>query len=227
AAAGCPPERIATVHNAIEVPAAGPVDAGAVRRDLRLHADGPVAAVVGRLSPEKGHDYFVKAMIEVARGVPGLQGLIVGDGPEEQRLRAKVRAMGLGALIRFTGYRRDVDRIYPAIDVLVVPSLSEGLPMVVLEAMAYGRPVVGTRVGGIPEAVEDGVTGLVVPPADAGTLAGAVRTLLLDPVLCQAMGKAGQARVERRFSVRARAARVLSLYEDIVRRSRTASSGAA
>jgi glycosyltransferase involved in cell wall biosynthesis len=177
-----------------------------------------VVAVVGRLSPEKGHSYFVEAMAQVARAIPGAQGLIVGDGQEEERLRAKVATMELGPAICFAGYRRDMDRIYSAIDLLVLPSLSEGLPNVALEAMAHGCPVVGTRVGGVPEAVEDGVSGLLVAPADGHALAQATVTLLRNPARRASMGAAARERVERSFSVRARAARILSVYSDVLQR---------
>jgi glycosyltransferase involved in cell wall biosynthesis len=116
-------------------------------------------------------------------------------------------------MIHFTGYRRDMDRVYSVVDLLVLPSLSEGLPNVVLEAMAHGIAVVGTRVGGVPEVIEDGLSGLLVPSADAGALARAIVTLLLDPALRRAMGEAGRERVERRFSIATRAEQTLSVYE--------------
>jgi glycosyltransferase involved in cell wall biosynthesis len=110
------------------------------------------------------------------------------------------------------------------VDLLVLPSLSEGLPMVALEAMAHGIAVVGTRVGGVPEVIEDGLSGLLVPSADAGALARAIVTLLRDQALRQAMGEAGRKRVKCWFSVAARAERVLSVYEE-ARRARRAGVG--
>jgi len=213
---GCPPARLVTIHNAVEIPQMGQVGVSQVRHELGLPSDGPVLAVVGRLSPEKGQGYFVDAMAEVSRAVPGVRGLIVGEGPEEGRLRGRVAALGMQNVIHFLGYRRDMDRIYPGIDVLVLPSLSEGLPNVVLEAMAHGRPVIGTRVGGVPEVVDDGVTGLVVAPQDASALARAMLTLLRDPARCAAMGRAARERINRNFSPGARAERILTLYEDML-----------
>jgi len=217
-ARGCRPTRLVTIPNAVAVAGAKAGDAAAVRQELGLDAHRPVVAAVGRLSPEKGQSYFVDAMAAVARAVPGAQGLIVGDGQEEGRLRAKVAAMELDGAIGFAGYRRDMDRIYAAIDLLVLPSLSEGLPNVVLEAMAHGRPVIATRVGGVPEVVEDGVSGFLVAPADAHALAQATVTLLHDPVRRASMGAAARERVERGFSVRGRAARILSVYSDVLQR---------
>src|SRR5207245_7362088 len=185
--------------SAVEMPHAGRGDAAAVRRELWLDEHRPVVAVVGRLSPEKGQAYFVDAMAAVARAVPGAQGLIVGDGQEEGRLRAKVAAMELDGAIGFAGYRRDMDRIYAAIDLLVLPSLSEGLPNVVLEAMAHGRPVIATRVGGVPEVIDDGVIGWLVAAADAPALARATLTLLRGPARCAAMRRAASERINRNF----------------------------
>jgi glycosyltransferase involved in cell wall biosynthesis len=214
---GCSPAKVTTIHNAVGAPGAGPVDVAAVRRELGVAAGGPLLAVVGRLSPEKGQVHFVDAMAAVARARPDVQAVIVGDGQDEAALRAWVTARGLAAAVHFVGYRRDLDRIYRAIDLLVLPSLSEGLPNVVLEAMAHARAVVATRVGGVPEAVDDGVTGVLVPPGDAPALAGAIVGVLADPAACAAMGGAGRARIERDFSVRARADRIVALYAALLR----------
>src|SRR5439155_21538076 len=157
------------------------------------------------------------AMAESVRSMPRVRGLIVGDGQEETRLRAKVTALQLEEVIRFAGYRQDMDRIYPAIDLLVLPSLSEALPNVVLEAMAHGRPVVATRVGGVPEIVEDGVSGVFVASGDAPALARAIVTILRAPGLHASMARAARERVERTFSVRARAERILSMYNELLR----------
>jgi glycosyltransferase involved in cell wall biosynthesis len=214
-AEGCLPSRLITIHNAVAMPDPHAEDSRAIRKALGLDAAAPVAAVVGRLSPEKGQEYFLEAMTDVAKAIPGVAALIVGEGQEEERLRARTDELGLGGVVKFVGYRRDMDAVYPAVDVLVLPSLSEGLPMVALEAMARGIPVVATRVGGVPEAVEDGHSGLLVPSADPRALARAVVTLLLDPVRRRAMGEAGRERVARCFSIGARAEQVLSLYEDV------------
>jgi len=213
---GCPSELILTIHNAVGTPPVEPVDVAAVRRELGLDEHRPLVAVVGRLSPEKGQAYFLDAMVEVTRAFPGVQGLIVGEGPDDRRLRAKAVSRHLSNVVHFAGYRRDLHRIYPAIDLLVLPSLSEGLPNVALEAMVYGRPIIGTRVGGIPEAVSDGLCGLVVPPANVPALAEAIMRLLFDPALRGAMGEAARQRVQRRFSVPVRTKRILSMYADVL-----------
>src|SRR2546428_10319797 len=151
-------------------------------------------------------------MVEVARALPGVHALVLGEGQDEARLRAQAAARGVEGAIRFAGYRRDLDRLYPAIDLLVLPSLSEGLPNVVLEAMAHARAVVATRVGGVPEVVDDGVSGVLVPPANADALAHAMVGVLRDAPRRAAMGEIARARIERGFSVRARPQRLPAVY---------------
>lgn len=215
-AAGGASARVVTIPNAVDTPPPEFVDAHEARRELRLDPDRPLVAVIGRLSPEKGHADFLRSLALVARAVTGVQAIIVGDGQEETRLRMLADTLRLGDSVRFLGYRRDMSLVYRALDLLVLPSLSEGLPNVVLEAMAHGRAVVATRVGGVPEAVDDGVTGVLVPPGDVAALAGGVVRLLGHPELRESMGRAARTRVERCFSVGARAERVLSLYAELL-----------
>lgn len=215
-ACGFRPNQVVTIPNAVDLRRHVAADAGAARNEFGFHPDQPVVGVVGRLSPEKGHTYFVEAMAEIVRSLPRAVGLIVGDGPQEGRLRAQTAALGLENVVRFAGYRRDMDRIYSAIDALVLPSIQEGLPNVVLEAMASGRPVVASRVGGVPEVVDDGATGSLVPPGDSHALAQAIVSLLEDPARREAMGAAARQRIEHAFSARSRAERILSLYRAVL-----------
>lgn len=215
-ARGFADERLVTVPNAVALPLRDDGSARrAARRALDLPERTPVLAAVGRLSAEKGQRVLVDAMIEVAHAAPDALLLLVGDGPDDAALRARAAAVP-GHPIRFLGYRADVTPVYDAADAIVLPSLSEGLPNVALEAMAHGRPVIASAVGGVPEVVDDGATGLLVPPGEPGPLARALIALLRDDGLRAALGAAGRARVETRFSVAARAARILSLYDDLV-----------
>jgi len=216
-AQGVAPGKIAVVHNAVTLPS-GCVDVAAVRRELGLRGDRPLIAVIGRLSPEKGQAHCVGAMADVVRALPGVQALLLGEGQDEGCLRAQAASLGLGEAVRFAGYRPDLDRLYPAIDLLVLPSLSEGLPNVVLEAMAHARAVVATRVGGVPEVVDDGVSGVLVPAADAPALAHAIVEMLQDAPRRAAMGEIARARIVRDFSVHARTERLLALYAGLLRR---------
>jgi sugar transferase (PEP-CTERM/EpsH1 system associated) len=179
------------------------VDARAVRERMGLKSAGIVAGVVGRLDERKGHRYFLEAMAALAGQQLGVRGLVVGEGRERADIEARQAALGLGERVRILGYWPDLAEALAAIDVFVLPSLMEGHPLAVLEAMAAGKPVVATRVGGNPAAVEDGVTGLLVPPRDPGALARAITTIARDPERARRMGREGRRRVEERFSLEA------------------------
>jgi len=167
-------------------------------------APGPNAAqVVGcvaRLHAEKGVMTLVDAFTEVAKRVPDAKLEIYGDGPERDLLERTVAMRKLGGRIVFHGWKDSRSGLYRDFRLLAVPSRKESFGMAALEAMAYGLPVVGTEVGGLPEVIEDKVTGLLVPAGDADALAEALIRLLEDPGLCRRFGEAGRARAEARFT---------------------------
>ncbi len=173
-------------------------------RDRYGLKDDRVVLTVGRLVPRKGHDLVLRALAALKE--EPVRYMIVGTGPEERRLRDLAQALGVQDRVVFAGYVPDEELpgLYAACDVFVMPSRLlktrdgiEGFGTVFLEAGACGKPVIGGRSGGVVEAVEDGRTGLLVDPHDAGALAEALRVLLRDPRLCQRMGEAGRARAER------------------------------
>jgi glycosyltransferase involved in cell wall biosynthesis len=172
-------------------------DRTAARRGLGLPGDAFVVACVGRLHPQKGHGYLFEAIAAVHARIPGLICLIAGDGPLRGELEAEAQRHGLGAACRFLGVLDSTQPLYDAADVTALPSLYEGMPNVVLEAMATGCPVIATTVDGSVEVVEDGVTGLLVPPADAPALGRALLELAGDPERRRTMGKAARAAAER------------------------------
>jgi glycosyltransferase involved in cell wall biosynthesis len=172
-----------------------------VRRALGLDAAAPVVGVVGRLEAQKGHTYLLDAWPDVRRDFPGARLLVVGDGALRAELEARALGPGLHGSVTFTGFRADVPRVLAALDVLVLPSLYEGMPLTVIEASAMGLPVVATAVDGTPEVVRDGETGRLVPPARPAALADALRALLADPARARAMGRAGRAHVLARFDL--------------------------
>ena len=188
---------------------------GDVRSLLGARAGDPVLGVVGRLSPEKGHRYFIEAMNAVSAEHKDVRAVLVGEGQERAALTRSVREAGLEDRVYFAGYREDVSPWYRACDVVVMPSLREGMPLAALEAMAFAKPVIASNVGGIPEVVLDGVTGLLVHPADPSALAGAISGMLKDPALMERLGRAGRQRVEAEFSPSARTDRIKELYEDL------------
>lgn len=194
---GYPPDRVVTIHNGID--RAAPVD------PVRL-AEGPTVLEVARLAEVKGQRQLILALRELDATAVLVGRDIEEGGRYEEMLRS------LGGRVVFAGYRDDVPALLSGCDVFCLPSAMEGLPLVVLEAMAQGKPVVATAVGGTPELVVDGETGILVPPGDVAALARALDGLLRDPERARRMGEAGRSRVEREFTLAASTARVLSLY---------------
>lgn len=172
----------------------------AVRRELGLE-DRFVVVQVARIDPLKGHGTLIRAIAALRdRGLPVIA-LLVGDGPERDAMTRLAAELGLGPdRVRFLGFRADVPDLLAAADAFALPSVTEGLPLSVLEAMAHRLPVVVTPVGGIPELVEEGRHGLYVPVGDAEALAAALARLAGDPALRRALGEAGFRRVREEFS---------------------------
>ena len=215
--AGVAPARVFWVPNAID-PAQLP--AARQREDLcrEIGADPgrPLLGAVGRLSPEKGHRVLIDAFCDVARRLPGARLAIVGDGPEEAALRRQVGTLGLAGHVTFMGLRADGQQLIAALDAMVLPSFSEGMPNVLLEAFAYGTPVVATRVGGVPDMLSDGDSGWLVPAGDAPRLGAALVEALQDR--SEAQRRAARARVvlAERFTVEKQARAWLSAVEAAV-----------
>jgi colanic acid/amylovoran biosynthesis glycosyltransferase len=174
--------------------------------------------MVGRVVPVKGHPVLVEAIADLRRRGVEVRATIVGEGPERDDLERMAERMGVGDRIRFTGAvgQDDIRAHYERADVFCLPSFAEGLPVVAMEAMAMGLPVVSTRIMGIPEVVEHGVTGLLVPPARHDLLADALERLAGDPELRAAMGKAGREKVESEFDADDSAAQLREVYGGLI-----------
>ena len=215
-----PARHLHVVYNGVDTRQFAPrTDAAAVRRELGLPADTFLIGSVGRLSADKGgQDSLVRAVAALRPAHPQIGLVLVGDGPLRAGLEALAGDLGLGPAAVFTGQRADVARLLGALDVFVLPSLREALPIAVLEAMAMRVPVIATPVGGVPEVVQDGATGLLVPPGDAAALREALARLLADPALAARLAAAGQARVQAEFSLDRMVARVDHLYRTFARR---------
>jgi glycosyltransferase involved in cell wall biosynthesis len=188
----------------------------AARAAAGLDRARPVVGTVGRLEDRKGHDQFLDAMRTLVATGNGTspQGLIVGDGPLRVALEGHAATIGPAGRIRFTGTVADVRPLLAAMDVFVLPSWAEGMSNALMEAMAAGRPVVATAVGGNTEVVSDGRTGVLVPPGDPAAIARAVGNLLRDPDRAMRLGAAARDDVMRRFGARARVAELERLYEE-------------
>lgn len=215
--AGIPEDRLAMIPSGIADEEPPAVDPAAVRAELGIAGDAPLVLFAGRLAPQKGVADLIAAHDLLHYGMPELRTLIVGDGPLRSQLEEMVHAYRHDHAIRFLGHRNDVPRLLAAADLLVLPSLYEGLPNVVLEAMRFAKPVVATAAPGTTEVVENGRTGLLVPPSNPPALAQAIRTVLRDPELGQRLGAEGRARVEAEFRADTMIARFAALYEQLAK----------
>jgi glycosyltransferase involved in cell wall biosynthesis len=210
---GLRPELIRVFPNAIPPPPAG----DAARLDALGAPPGtPVIGAVGRLFEEKGYDYLIRAVALLKQRGQPLHCLIAGIGPEEQRLRRLIGELGVAEEIRLIGHRDDVLDVVRALDVAVLPSRREGSPLALVEYMALGRPIVATAVGGVPELIEDGVHGLLVPARNPSALADAIERLLDDRVLAARLGQAAQERQRAEHDLDTLVTRLESLYVELV-----------
>lgn len=211
------PEKIITIYNGISP---GQFhrepDREHLRRATGIAAQKMVVGTVARLAPQKGVENFIRAAAMVAQEFDGAAFLVIGDGPLRGELERKSAGLGLGGRLFFAGERQDVPLIMPCLDVFVLASLTEGMPVTVLEALSARRPVVATRVGGVPEIITDGVDGRLVDPGDVPGLAAAVLELLGDRDKSGRLGKEGGALVDRRFTVEEMAVRTERVYMELV-----------
>lgn len=197
---GVDPSRVVTVHEGVDVDLVAAAPAADLRAEVGWPAGSLVVGNVAALVPHKGQRYLVDAARLVLEQVRAARFVILGHGELREALDRQIKDRGLEGRVVLGGFRTDVPSVLKTFDVFAMSSVTEGLGTSLLDAMAAGRPIVATRAGGIAEVVEDGVTGLLVPPGDAGALAAALIKLLGDESLRQRMGRAGLARVHERFS---------------------------
>jgi glycosyltransferase involved in cell wall biosynthesis len=209
-----PAEKLAVIHNAVDAAALRRRANPALRRRLVGERNRPLVLVPARLDGQKGHVHLLAA----AEHVPDAVFALAGEGAERDRLHELARGLGVQDRVVFLGQRHDVAELLAVCDVVVLPSLDEGLSVAVLEAMAVGRPVVASAVGGTPEAVHDGVTGLLVPPANPAQLAAAIRRVIEDRALAERLGDAARARAETAFSASTMVERISAVYDDLLAR---------
>lgn len=217
---GVAASRTVTVHEGIDlahVAAAPPIN---LHEDLWLPHGAPIVGNIGALVPHKGQRHLVEAAALVVRQVPDARFVIAGEGELRSSLEHQIRHLGLEKHVVLAGFRPDVLSVLKAFDLFVMSSLTEGLGTSLLDAMACGKPIVATTAGGIPEVVQDGRTGVLVPPRDHDAMAAAIVKLLKDPSLRRRMGDAGLSRVNATFSAERMVAETLSVYEDVVRSHR-------
>lgn len=195
-----PAERVRVIYNGIDLrPYDEPHDVSALRGELECPMNACVILCVARLVPEKDHSTLLIAFQRVAERNERVRLWIAGDGPLRTTLSAQAQHLGLGSRVAFLGFQPDVPRLLAGADLLAIASQREGLPNVALEAMAARRPVVATAVAGTPELVQDGETGLLLPPGAPDAMAAALESLITDPVRRRQMGERGRRRVEQWF----------------------------
>ena len=213
---GIPRERLRVVYNAVE-PADHRLDAdgSTFRRCCGADSGDLLVGVIGRLSPEKGHSVFIEAFAHVAARLPSARAVLVGDGPERVRLDGLVREMGMAGRIMLAGHQGDVSDVYAAVDLVVIPSWSEGLPNVLLEAMLHGKAVVATEVGGVPEVLRTAGVGWLVKAGDALQLGRAVIEALEDARRRESDGRVGAAYVRAHYSPARRAEHIMNIYREV------------
>lgn len=213
-------ERAVVIYNAIEPVDEDAAEAVDVREQFGVQPDETLLTVVGRLSPEKGHKDFIEALPMVLEKHPKVRAMLVGDGPDREKLEQRVADAGLEDVVIFTGYQGSMPPFYAATDLLVMPSLSEGLPYVALEGMSYGLPMVTTDVGGIPELVQEGVTGYLTPSEQPEAFARAIRRMLDDPEAMKRMGEAGRNITLNHFTPEVRVKQLEALYSKLLESDR-------
>jgi glycosyltransferase involved in cell wall biosynthesis len=212
-AEGVPADKVVCVHSAVDVGAYRQgCDRAWFRREFALAEDETVVAVIAQLIPRKGHQVLIDALPEVLAAAPRTRVLFFGQGPLREALEAHCVARGVTQHVVFAGFRADLERILPCLDLVVHPAFMEGLGVSLLQAAACGVAIVAARAGGIPEVVRDGESGLLVEPGEPRPLAAAVLALLREPERRQALGRGGRALVERSFSLDSMVAGNLAVY---------------
>ncbi len=215
---GVPPERVVVIRNAIDPTTFAHPDPTA-RKELETlfeYTPRRIVGAAGRLSPEKGFDQLIDAAALVTRTAPDAGFVLFGDGPLREALSRRVIERGLTGRFVLAGFRADVGRFLPHLDLGVLSSFSEGLPVILLEIMAAGVPVVATAVGGTPEVIEEGVSGYLVPAGSPEVLARRVLEVLADEAVRREMGQRGRQRVRAEFTFEAQSALYQRLFERLV-----------
>lgn len=216
-AEGLSPQRLRVVRSVVDArPYRGAPEKDWFRRTFGLPEDARALAVVAQLIERKGHLVLLEALPPLLQEFPDLHVLFFGKGPLDGRLRDAIRAQGMAGRVRLAGFRTDLPRILPCLDLLVHPAYREGLGVSLLQASAAGVPIVACRAGGIPEAVRDGVNGLLVQPGDVGSLREAIARLLRDPVLARKLGEAGRELVATEFSPDSMVEGNLAVYREVL-----------
>jgi len=211
------PEQISVVHNGVDTNAFNPeVDGSEIRKELGLEEKQKLVTILGRMDAWKGHRFFLRAAQQTVKCVDQVTFLVVGDGDLREELQEDAVKLGIADSVLFCGYREDIPKIIAATDVLVLASLAESFGRVVIEAMAMGKPVVATNVGGVPEIIRSDHTGILVELANPDAIAQAVVRLLKDEELSKKIGQAGLRRVQEKFTIEKHVQEIQRVYDSVL-----------
>ncbi|MFH1985702.1 MAG: glycosyltransferase family 4 protein [Pseudomonadota bacterium] len=214
-----PKEKIVKVYNGIETDFYKPYDQEAgrkrVRKEFSIDGSEILIGSLGRLVWQKGFEYFLRSVTTLVKDIPKVRFMLVGVGPLRQRLERLAMSLGISNRLIFTGHRSDIRDILAAMEIVVIPSLLEGFPMITLEAMAMEKPIVTTQIGGIQEQITNFKEGLLVPPENPLSIAQAVKRLVDDPKYAQTIGKNARSKVVRDFSVKKMISETIKVYESL------------
>lgn len=217
---GLPPDKVTRIFNGIEIDNYSPdVDGRArnkIREGFKISKGTILIGAVGRLVWQKGFEYLIQAIPGIQNEFSNIKVLIVGDGPLNNKLKAQSLKLNVQNHLIFTGFRNDIKEVLSAIDILVIPSLLEGFPMITLEAMAMAKPLIATEIDGIKEQIIDGDSGILIPPCNPKAIAGAVIKLTHDKELAVKMGKKARRKVVAEFSVIKMVAETEKVYQSLI-----------
>lgn len=220
---GVPEEKIRVIYNGVDADRLNATGSSeTLKKELGLEGTGRIVGTIGGLIEEKGYGYLLRAAKEIIGVEKGVKFLIVGDGPLNGQLRDMARGLGIEDSVIFTGYRKDVPDLLSVMDIYILPSVREGLPMVLLEAMAAGKPVIASRVGAVPKVVIDNESGVLITPSDVGGIKKAVLDLIRDEPRAKRLGLMGNIRLKEKFSSDVMAGEYMSVYGELVPGKRAA-----
>ncbi len=214
--------KIVTIYNGISMNhfwSRNKFDRLEVRRKYHLHQDDFVIGTAGRLSEEKGHSYLIQAMPDLVKEIKNIKLIIAGDGPLKRNLEFLVEKLGVSNHVKLLGYEKEIEKFLGVIDLFILPSLTEGLPISLLEAMAYGRPVIGSRVGGIKEVIENNKNGVLISPMDVEAISQSLKNLYYAGDLRSKMSFEAKKRVTTQFSADAMVSAYRILYDKVLLQS--------
>jgi glycosyltransferase involved in cell wall biosynthesis len=212
-AAGVSPDKVSVIDNGVDLEA---FQNPSLKARAEFGESGMrIVGGVGRLVDQKGFDYLLRAVPRILERFPNTKFLIVGEGTERAKLEALASELNISRQVQFLGVRSDMPSIYASFDVFILPSVNEGMPIALIEAMASAKPVVATRVAAVPKIVVHGQTGLLIEPRNPEALSKAICMLLENSALCERLSKAALARIQQQFSSEVMAQRYLRLYHEL------------